>query len=43
MLNRKSLVALTEHQQGSWRLIKVLNWDKQKLQETYTAETDFTY
>ena len=27
MLNRKGLVALIEHQQVSWRLIKVENWD----------------
>ena len=27
MLNTKSLVALTEHQQVSWRLIKVENWE----------------
>ena len=27
MLNRKGLAALTEHQQVSWRLLKVENWD----------------
>ena len=27
MLNRKGLVVLIEHQQVSWRLIKVENWD----------------
>ena len=42
MLNGKGLVALIEHQQVSWRLIKV-ETGKQKLQETYTAETDFTF
>ena len=27
MLNRKGSVALTEHQQVSWKLIKGENWD----------------
>ena len=27
MLDPKGLVALTEHQQVGWRLIKVENWD----------------
>ena len=41
MLNRKGLVALIEHQQVNWRLIKVENWDI-KDYKRHTAEADFT-
>ena len=35
MLNRMGLVALTEHKQMRWRLIRIENWDK-KLHETHS-------
>ena len=40
-LNTKGLVALMENHQVGWRLIQVENWDKQKLQETDIAGSDF--
>ena len=35
MLNRKGSVTLIEHQQVSWRLVKVENWDN-KSYKRYT-------
>ena len=34
MLNRMGLVALTEHKQVSWRLIRIENWDKKITRDT---------
>ena len=35
MLNRMGLVALTEHKQVSWRLIRIENWDKKITRDTH--------
>ena len=42
MLNTKGLATLTEHQEVSWRLIKVENWDG-KTFKTCKTKSDFTF
>ena len=43
MLNKKSLVALTEDEQVGLRLIQVENCNNKKLSEIYIAKSDFTF